>query len=160
MAPPRPPPTEAQLKQSEEWKQKGNVAFRAKCVHPSSSRVDFQIALIVSFVRNFTEAFSSYTEAISLNPQSQTLYSNRSAALLSLGRLPLALNDAKRAVELDPKWAKGYRRKASVLDAMKRFREALVVYEEAIEITRADESLSEEQKKKEEAEVKKLMIGM
>jgi hypothetical protein len=43
---------------------------------------------------------------------------------------------------------------------MKRFREALVVYEEAIEVTRADESLSEEQKKKEEAEVKKLMIGI
>jgi tetratricopeptide (TPR) repeat protein len=74
--------------------------------------------------------------------------------------LPLALNDAKRAVELDPKWAKGYRRKASVLDAMKRFREALVVYEEAMVVTRADESLSEEQKKKEEAEVKKLMIGV
>ncbi|KAA8896191.1 hypothetical protein FN846DRAFT_783928 [Sphaerosporella brunnea] len=139
MAPSRPPPTESQLKQSDEWKQKGNVAFRAK---------------------NFTEAFASYTEAISLNPQSQTLYSNRSAALLSLGRLPLALNDAKRAVELDPKWAKGYRRKASVLDAMKRFREALVVYEEAIVVTRADPSLSDEQKKKEEAEVKKLMIAL
>ena len=57
------------------------------------------------FVRNFTEAFAAYTEAIALNPQSQTLYSNRSAALLSLNRLPLALNDANRAVEIDPKWA-------------------------------------------------------
>lgn len=124
-----------------------------RCSHPATP------LLTLPSDRNFTEAFSSYTEAIALNPQSQTLYSNRSASLLSLNRLPLALNDAKRAVELDPNWAKGYRRKASVLDAMKRFREALVVYNEALEVTKSDESLSEEAKKKEEAEVKKLMIG-
>ena len=35
MPPPRPPPTESQLQQSEEWKQKGNVAFRAKSVPDS-----------------------------------------------------------------------------------------------------------------------------
>ena len=42
---------------------------------------------------------------------------------------------------------------------MKRFREALVVYETALEVTRLDESLSDEAKKKEEGEVLKLMNG-
>jgi tetratricopeptide (TPR) repeat protein len=129
------------------------------CPRYPTSSIHFKKSQLILFARNFTEAFANYTEAIALNPLSQTLYSNRSAALLSLGRLPLALNDAKRCVELDQKWAKGYRRKASVLDAMKRFRESLVVYEEALEVTRSDASLSEETKKKEEAEVMKLMIG-
>jgi len=43
---------------------------------------------------------------------------------------------------------------------MKRYREALVVYEEALAVTRADEGLSDEQKKKEDIEVKKLMMGL
>ena len=72
----------------------------------------------------------------------------------------MALNDAKRAIELDPKWPRGYRRKAAVLDAMKRYRDALVVYEEALAVTRADGSLSDEQKKKEDIEVKNLMAGL
>ena len=115
--------------------------------------------MLIAFARNYAEAFSSYTEAIALTPLSQALYSNRSAALLSLGHLPPALNDAKRCVELDPTWAKGYRRKASVLDAMKRFREALVVYEKALEVTRLDGSLSDEAKRREGGEVVKLMSG-
>ena len=87
------------------------------------------------------------------------LYSNRSAALLSLSRLPLALNDAKRAVELDPTWTKGYRRKASVLDTMKRYREALAVYEEALAVAAKDPTLAEEARRRDEIEIRKLMAG-
>lgn len=104
--------------------------------------------------RNFTEALRCYTEGIALNPESQILYSNRSAAFLSLKRLPLALNDAKRAVELAPGWAKAYRRKASVLDAMKRYQEAKLVYEKALEVVKTDDSLSDSAREKDAAEVK------
>ncbi|CCX06647.1 Similar to Stress-induced-phosphoprotein 1; acc. no. Q3ZBZ8 [Pyronema omphalodes CBS 100304] len=135
MAPQRPEPTEAQLQQSDEWKQKGNVAFRAK---------------------NYTEAFDYYTEAIALNPSSATLYSNRSAALLALKRLPLALNDAKICVKMDKTWAKGFRRKASVLDAMKRFQDAFHVYGQALNAIKKDDTLTKEQKKAEHAEIIKL----
>jgi tetratricopeptide (TPR) repeat protein len=109
--------------------------------------------------RNFAEALNCYTEAITRNPKSQTLYSNRSAALLSLDQLPSALDDAKRAIELDSKWAKGYRRKASVLDAMKRYRESLIVYEKALEIIEVDKTLTSQSKTQEETEIKKILIG-
>ena len=42
---------------------------------------------------------------------------------------------------------------------MKRFREALVVYEKALEITGLDETLSDEAKRREGGEVVKLMSG-
>jgi len=60
-------------------------------------------------------------------------------------------------VELDPNWAKAHRRKASVLDAMKRFREALKVYEDALEVIAKDERLDAEAKRKEEVEVTRLV---
>lgn len=106
--------------------------------------------------RNYTEALRHYTEAISITPESETLYSNRSAAYLSLERLSFALNDAKRAVELNPKWAKAYRRKASVLDAMKRYQEARIVYEQALKVL-ADESTDEAVRKRETDEVEALL---
>ncbi|PUU75136.1 At1g04190-like protein, partial [Tuber borchii] len=67
--------------------------------------------------REFSAAYALCTQAIHLNPTSPTLYSNRSAALLSMNKLPLALNDADQAIKLDPTWPKAYRRKASVLEA-------------------------------------------
>lgn len=79
--------------------------------------------------------------------------------MLAMNKLHNALKDANRAVELDPKWAKGYRRKASVLEAMKRYREALLVFEEVIDVIQVDDCLSVEAKKKEEDEVTKMMIG-
>jgi hypothetical protein len=79
---------------------------------------------------------------------------------LALKRLPLALNDAKICVKLDKTWAKGFRRKASVLDAMKRFQDAFHVYGQALNAIKKDDTLTKEQKKAEHAEIIKLQKGM
>ena len=52
----------------------------------------------------------SASEALRLVPSDETLYSNRSAAYAKLDRYKEALNDAKRAISLQPKWAKAYSR--------------------------------------------------
>lgn len=55
---------------------------------------------------DFQEAVHLYTNALRADPQNCILYSNRSAALLKLGRHQEALDDAARACELNPKWPK------------------------------------------------------
>lgn len=109
--------------------------------------------------RNFTAAVAAYTQALALNPQNQALYSNRSAAYISLGQLPQALDDANQAIEYGPRWPKAYRRKASVLDAQRKFHYAKLVYERAIEITRAD-SAADGTGKKEIEEMNILIQGL
>lgn len=49
--------------------------------------------------------------------------SNRSAALLKLNKVAKALADAEAAIERDPKWDKGYFRKAAALEAQDKLEE-------------------------------------
>ena len=58
----------------------------------------------------YDEAVVAYTEALRLAPSDETLYSNRSAAYANLERNREALDDAKRALSLSPKWPKAYSR--------------------------------------------------
>lgn len=55
---------------------------------------------------DYALAATLYTEALSLDPLSHVLYSNRSAARLKMGHFALALQDAVRATELLPQWPK------------------------------------------------------
>jgi tetratricopeptide (TPR) repeat protein len=48
------------------------------------------------------------------------IYTNRSAARLSLGKVDDALEDAQKAIDIDRKWIKAYYRKASALEILKR----------------------------------------
>lgn len=54
----------------------------------------------------FTQAIDQFTAAIELNRSNYTLYSNRSAAFIRLGRYAEALEDAKKTLELKPDWPK------------------------------------------------------
>ena len=54
----------------------------------------------------FTQAIDQFTAAIELNRSNYTLYSNRSAAYIRLGRYAEALEDAKKTLELKPDWPK------------------------------------------------------
>lgn len=55
---------------------------------------------------NFSEAILHYSFAIKLNPNEATFYSNRSLAFLKLDQLYYANEDADRAIQLKPDWAK------------------------------------------------------
>ena len=62
-------------------------------------------------------AVEYYTKALKLDPESKVFYSNRSLALLKLGKKEEARKDAEKSIALDPDWPKGYLRKASALIA-------------------------------------------
>ncbi|TPX32260.1 hypothetical protein SmJEL517_g04565 [Synchytrium microbalum] len=60
-----------------------------------------------------------------------SLLSNRSASYLESGKMEEAFADADEVVRLRPHWVKGYFRKGEALAALKRYPEALDVYQEA-----------------------------
>ncbi|XP_074271615.1 translocon at the outer membrane of chloroplasts 64-like isoform X1 [Silene latifolia] len=86
-------------------KEKGNQAFEDK---------------------QWPKAISFYTEAIKLNGNNATYYSNRAAAYLELGSFVQAEDDCTKAINLDKKNVKAYLRRGTA-------REMLGYYKEAIE---------------------------
>merc|ERR1712176_631408 len=73
-------------------------------------------------------AVTSYTLALTFDPDNHILYSNRSAAYLSKGEKSRALADAKKCVALKPSFAKGHSRMASAMLSLGRWNEARAVY--------------------------------
>ena len=65
---------------------------------------------------DFATSVALYTDALSLDPTNHILYSNRSAALVKMGRFEQALQDAIRAKELNSQWPKVRSLKNRLLD--------------------------------------------
>lgn len=86
-------------------KEKGNAAYKDK---------------------QWQKAINFYSEAIKLNGNNATYYSNRAAAYLELGSFAQAEEDCSAAVGLDKKNVKAYLRRGTA-------REMLGYYKEAIE---------------------------
>ncbi|XP_045471520.1 dnaJ homolog subfamily C member 7 isoform X2 [Harmonia axyridis] len=63
-------------------------------------------------------ALSFYSEAIKLCPETPSYYGNRAACLMMLNRFQDALEDARRSVQLDNKFIKGYVRIAKCAIAL------------------------------------------
>jgi small glutamine-rich tetratricopeptide repeat-containing protein alpha len=61
-------------------------------------------------MKKYEEAIQSYTKAIELSPNNPIYYGNRAAAYSHLGQHVKAIEDCKRAIALDPKYAKAYSR--------------------------------------------------
>ena len=55
---------------------------------------------------DFTQVIERLSEALRLNPGNYTLYSNRAAAYMRVGKFKEALTDAKKVLELKPDWTK------------------------------------------------------
>ncbi|KAL4557617.1 hypothetical protein LXL04_035802 [Taraxacum kok-saghyz] len=62
----------------------------------------------------FDEAISLYTEAIGMDSTIASYYSNRSAALIGLGKLIDAILDCKIAIRIDPSYHRAHYRLASL----------------------------------------------
>lgn len=60
--------------------------------------------------KQYDKAIDAYTEATKLDPSNPVYYSNRAAAHSSKGDHLTAAVDAEKAIELDPKFVKGYSR--------------------------------------------------
>jgi len=85
--------------------------------------------------KQFNEALEKYTEAIQRAPNSAQLYANRSLTHLktSTPSPSLALADAKKAVELQPGWAKGLVRLGDAYLASGQEADAANAYSEAVQ---------------------------
>uniref|UniRef100_A0A915PUK0 MalT-like TPR region domain-containing protein n=1 Tax=Setaria digitata TaxID=48799 RepID=A0A915PUK0_9BILA len=90
---------------------------------------------------NFNQALSLYHTAIQLYPTNSILYSNRSAIFLRLKRFHESLDDAKQAILLSPKWAKGYFREGDALRGVGKFDEAIFAYCKSLAIENGIETI-------------------
>ena len=74
-------------------------------------------------------AITAYSQALVAAPGDAKAYSNRAAAILALGENPGgALEDARRAVRIEPEWAKARVRVGEALTALGRHEEAARAY--------------------------------
>jgi len=87
--------------------------------------------------KRYDDAIKFYTEAISIDNRNHVYFSNRSAAYMGKNMFTNALEDAEQCVKLNPKWGKGYFRRAVALLALSRAADAEAVLQEGI---RADPS--------------------
>jgi len=85
-------------------------------------------------MQEYHDAVEAMTEAIKLQPTNHTLYANRSLARLKLANAQLAFEDAKKAIELKPDWAKGYFRVGQASEALIQYAEAAQYYRKAVEL--------------------------
>lgn len=92
--------------------------------------------------KDFQTAILHYSKGIELDPNNYLLYSNRSAAHLSLGNLQQAADDSRKSVELNKSWTKGYVRWAQALVGLNKFQEAIPVIQEGLKLENTNEILN------------------
>jgi tetratricopeptide (TPR) repeat protein len=83
---------------------------------------------------DYARAIQLYTEALRHYPNNHILYSNRSAALLKLGRFTEALHDATCARQINPNWPKAHYREGVALQCLGRHGDALAVFSTGLSI--------------------------
>lgn len=76
----------------------------------------------------FEDAVKAFTEAIAAEPNNETYYSNRSAALTKLKKFDEAIEDGKKCVELKADWGKGYSRQGAALHGKGDYAAAVAIY--------------------------------
>ncbi|KAJ4840327.1 hypothetical protein Tsubulata_023741 [Turnera subulata] len=79
----------------------------------------------------FEEALALYNRAISLDPTKAAYRSNRSAALIGLGRLMEAVAECKEAIRLDPCYARAHHRLATLYARLGEAEKALDHYRQS-----------------------------
>ncbi|XP_025423474.1 serine/threonine-protein phosphatase 5 [Sipha flava] len=106
---------EADITHAERMKEEANIHFSAK---------------------RYAEAIDCYSKAITMCESSSTkpqnfaaYYANRSFAHSKTEAYGYALADASKAIQLDPKYLKGYYRRATAYMSLGKFKEALRDYE-------------------------------
>lgn len=105
------PDISSDLDAAELLKEKGNAAYKK---------------------RQWNNAVSYYKEAIKLNDQNATYYSNRAAALLELGCFQQAEDDCTKAIFLDKKSVKSYLRRGTARESLLLNKEALQDFKHAL----------------------------
>ncbi|GAB5363228.1 hypothetical protein AAMO2058_000865700 [Amorphochlora amoebiformis] len=82
----------------------------------------------------YPEALKMYTEAIKRNPTDAKVWNNRAACYQKLYELRLGIKDAEKAVELDPKYLKGWSRLGQMYYGIKDLVRANIAFKKMDEI--------------------------
>ncbi|GBG31261.1 Serine/threonine-protein phosphatase 5 [Hondaea fermentalgiana] len=85
----------------------------------------------------YAQAIAVYSDAIELSP-SAVLYSNRAFAHLRTEAFGLAIEDARKALALDPRYVKAYYRLGSAYVALNKYRHALKVFKQLAKLAPKD----------------------
>jgi tetratricopeptide (TPR) repeat protein len=105
---------------ADEWKTKGNAALKGG---------------------DEAGAIECYSKAIELDGTNHVYYSNRSAALLSAGKIEEALADGEKCIEVKPDWAKGYSRKGAAQHAAGNLGSAVETFDAGLKVEPGNASL-------------------
>lgn len=82
----------------------------------------------------YQQAAVHYTEALALDDKLHTIYSNRAACFLKLGRYQQAKEDALACIELEPAFAKGHFRLGLAQQALEYFGDACGAFGKVLEL--------------------------
>ncbi|KYB24621.1 stress-induced-phosphoprotein 1 [Tribolium castaneum] len=107
---------------------------RKAYVNPELAEKEKEIGNELFKKGDYATAVKHYTEAIKRNPEDAKLYSNRAACYTKLAAFDLGLKDCDKCVELDPKFIKGWIRKAHILQGMQQPTKAMSAFQKALEI--------------------------
>ena len=94
-------------------------------------------------LKNFKKAIELYTTAIDQDDKDElaSIYANRSACYFNLTMYAEAFRDAKKVIDIEPYWYKGYQRLAVSLHAMSWYEAAIFNYLKALEFEPENELL-------------------
>lgn len=82
----------------------------------------------------YRDAVVYYSRALKHTPLNEKLLSNRSAAYSKINKFQLALDDAVKAQEIEPRWPKIYFRKGQALRGLRQYADAIRSFEEGRDI--------------------------
>lgn len=89
--------------------------------------------------KNYSSAIKIYTDAISLNPNSQVIYANRAFAYIKIELFGAAIRDADLAIKLDSTYVKGYYRRAVANMGLGNLKEALKDFRMVLKVAPSDQ---------------------
>lgn len=84
--------------------------------------------------KDYGAAIAAYSKAIELHSKNPVYFSNRSAAYAQVGQHDKAIEDAREASRVDPKFGKAYSRLGHALFSSGRYQEAVEAYEKGVEV--------------------------
>eukprot|EP00164_Ancoracysta_twista_P003037 GFYU01004052.1.p1 GENE.GFYU01004052.1~~GFYU01004052.1.p1 ORF type:complete len:282 (+),score=103.53 GFYU01004052.1:29-847(+) len=84
--------------------------------------------------KKYTPALAKYNEAIKLAPNNHLIYGNRSATNSLLAKYEDALSDALKAIEIEPKWIKGYYRACTAYTGLNRHGDAAEIVKKGLQV--------------------------
>ncbi|KAJ2780981.1 Small glutamine-rich tetratricopeptide repeat-containing protein 2 [Coemansia javaensis] len=91
--------------------------------------------------KEYAGAIDAYTRAIALVGDNAVFYGNRAAAYSQTGEHQKAVDDAKKALEIDPAYSKGYSRLGLAYFGLGSYKEAADAYEKGLELDPANPSM-------------------